>query len=103
MMNSRFSSSNWRRANTRRQLLNTPEVMKPWLRSIQTWTRMTMPLWQRGCQMNVLKCLTVCTATFNEVADTGEYIFTVEFNTPDGSLFVFGACCGENPTTPPQS
>lgn len=59
-------------------------------------------LWQSGCQVNGLQCLTIRTATFNEVTDIGEYIFTVEFKTQDGSLFELGACCGEDPTTPPQ-
>lgn len=58
-------------------------------------------LWRYGCQMNGLQCLTVRTATLNEVTDTGEYVFTVEFNTPDGNRFELGACCGEEPTTPP--
>ena len=60
-------------------------------------------LWQSGCQVNGLQCLTVRTAIFKEVSDTGEYIFIIEFNAHDGSLFVLDACCGENPTTPPQS
>lgn len=59
-------------------------------------------LWQRGCQVNGLQCLPVRTATFNKVTSKGEYIFTVEFSNPDDSLFVLKACCGENPTTPPQ-
>jgi len=60
-------------------------------------------LWQNGCQVNGLQCLTIRTATFKEVTDAGEYVFTVEFNAPDGSLFVRAACCGEEPTTPSQS
>ena len=60
-------------------------------------------LWQSGCQVNGLQCLTVRTARFKEVSNTGEYIFTIEFNAHDGSRFVRDACCGENPTTPPQS
>jgi hypothetical protein len=60
-------------------------------------------LWQSGCQVNGLQCLTVRTALFKEVSNTGEYIFTIEFNAHDGSLFVLDACCGEDPTTPAQS
>jgi len=60
-------------------------------------------LWQSGCQVNGLKCLTIRTAIFKEETDASEYIFTIEFNTKDGSLFELGACCGENPTRPPQS
>lgn len=59
-------------------------------------------LWQQGCQINGLHCLPLRTVTFNERTSKGEYIFTVEFNTPDGALFVLDACCGEEPTTPPQ-
>jgi hypothetical protein len=59
-------------------------------------------LWRRGCMVNGLQCLTIRTATFNELTANGEYIFTVEFTNPDNSLFVLEACCGENPTTPPQ-
>jgi hypothetical protein len=58
-------------------------------------------LWRYGCQMNGLQCLTVRTATFQEVTNSGEYVFTVEFNTPDGRLFELGACCGEEPTMTP--
>ena len=59
-------------------------------------------LWQNGCQINGLQCLTLRTVTFNERTNNGEYLFTVEFNTPEGELFVLEACCGDNPTTPPQ-
>jgi len=60
-------------------------------------------LWQSGRQVKGLQCLTVRTATFNEVTDPGEYIFAVEFNAQDGSLFVLSACCGGEPTSLPQS
>lgn len=59
-------------------------------------------LWENGCQINGLQCLTIRTITFNQLLDTGEYIFTVEFNDPAGNLFVLEACCGEEPTTAPQ-
>jgi hypothetical protein len=59
-------------------------------------------LWENGCQINGLQCLTIRTITFNELLDSGEYIFTVEFNDPAGNLFVLEACCGENPITAPQ-
>jgi len=53
--------------------------------------------------LNGLKCLTVRSATFTEVNDVGEFVFIVEFNAPDGSLFKLGACCGEEPSTQLQS
>jgi hypothetical protein len=56
-------------------------------------------LWQYGCQMNGLMCLTVRTATLKEATDSGTYLFTVEFNNPDESLFILEPCCGEDPST----
>ena len=60
-------------------------------------------LWKNACTVNGYQCVTVHTATFIELTITGEYIFSVEFENPDGSLLELGACCGETPTTPPQS
>ncbi len=47
-------------------------------------------LWQSGCQVNDLQCLTIRTAIFKEETDASEYICTIEFNTKDGSLFELG-------------
>jgi hypothetical protein len=60
-------------------------------------------LWQSGCQVNGLQCLTVRTSTFKEINGAGEYIFTVEFNTQEGILFELGNCCGDALETPPIS
>ena len=56
-----------------------------------------------ACEINGHQCLTVRSASFKELqGDT--YIFQVEFNNPDGSLFVRGPCCGGNETDfPPES
>jgi hypothetical protein len=51
-------------------------------------------LWRNACTLNGFQCLDVRNATFNELTGEGEYIFTVEFNNPDGTLFVLGPCCG---------
>lgn len=59
-------------------------------------------LWKNGCQINGLQCLTIRTITFNEHLDSGEYVFTVEFNDAAGNLFVLDACCAEYPTIEPQ-
>ena len=59
-------------------------------------------LLQNACQVNGFQCLDVRVVTFNELTSKGEYIFTVEFENPDGSLFELGSCCGETPTTSPQ-
>lgn len=50
-------------------------------------------LWENVCTLNGFKCLTVRSAKLME-KNEGLYIFTVEFNNPDGSLFVQGPCCG---------
>lgn len=50
-------------------------------------------LWQQGCRMNGLRCLTIRSAALKDYHDN-TYIFSVEFNNPDGSLFVRGPCCG---------
>jgi hypothetical protein len=57
-------------------------------------------LWASACERSGLQCLTVRTATFKKLqGDT--YVFQVEFNNPDGSLFVLGPCCGANETEMP--
>lgn len=57
-------------------------------------------LWADACQLAGLQCLTVRTAIFkNQQGDT--FTFQVEFNSPDGSLFVEGPCCGSNETEMP--
>ena len=57
-------------------------------------------LWAGACEMSGLQCLTVRTATFKNLqGDT--YVFQVEFNNPDGSLFILSPCCGANETEMP--
>jgi hypothetical protein len=60
-------------------------------------------LWERGCQQNGLRCLSVRSASLiDQSGDT--FIFNVEFNNPDGALFVRGPCCGADETEmPPES
>ena len=62
----------------------------------------TAGLLQLGCQGGGLHCLPVRILTFNEQSNKIEYIFTVQFSNPDGSLFVLPACCGETPSIPPR-
>ena len=53
-----------------------------------------------ACEMNGFQCLAVRSATLkHQEGDT--YVFQVEFNNPDGSLFVLGPCCGANETEMP--
>lgn len=60
-------------------------------------------LWRNACAINGAQCLLVRTATLKEQAGD-VYVFTVEFNKPDGTLFVLGPCCGATETDfPPVS
>ena len=57
-------------------------------------------LWSRGCKQNGFQCLEIRSTTFKELVGDS-YVFQVEFNNPDGSLFVLGPCCGANETEMP--
>lgn len=59
-----------------------------------------LALWTWACDHQFLQCLEVRSATFKELRGDS-YIFQVEFNNPDGSLFVLGPCCGANETEMP--
>ncbi len=61
----------------------------------------TSALWQSGCQINGLQCLAVRTVKFSQQSGT-EFIFDVEFNNSDGSLFVQGPCCGADESKSPD-
>ena len=57
-------------------------------------------LWTWACENQLLQCLEVRSAELShQEGDT--YVFQVEFNNPDGSLFVLGPCCGANETEMP--
>jgi hypothetical protein len=57
-------------------------------------------LWTWACDHQLLQCLEVRSVTFQELrGDT--YVFQVEFNNPDGSMFILGPCCGANETEMP--
>jgi len=53
-----------------------------------------------ACEINGYQCLLVRTATF-KLLQGSTYIFQVEFNNADGTLFVPGPCCGANETEMP--
>ncbi len=57
-------------------------------------------LWNNGCQVNGFKCLPIRTINFRGVTMAGDYLFAVEFDNPDNTLFVRGPCCGENSSSP---
>ena len=58
-------------------------------------------LWKAGCEFNGFQCkLSLRSAVVKD--QSGDRIqFTVEFNNPDGSLFILGPCCGEDATEMP--
>lgn len=61
-------------------------------------------LWDRACTVNGAQCLRVRNATLLEQASPTEYVFVVEFERDDGTLFVQGPCCGADETQePPRS
>jgi heat shock protein HslJ len=51
-------------------------------------------LWEKGCTMNGLQCLAVRQILATEQISDDSYRCTVQFQNPDGSLFVRGPCCG---------
>ena len=57
-------------------------------------------LWTWVCENQLLQCLEIRSATFKQLVGDA-YIFQVEFNNPDGSLFVLGPCCGATETEMP--
>jgi hypothetical protein len=58
-------------------------------------------LLQQGCQFNGLMCLEVLRAEPAQMVSPTEYLFQVEFQLEDGSLFVLGPCCGADETEMP--
>ncbi len=57
-------------------------------------------LWAWACDNRLLQCLEVRSTELAH-AEGDTYVFQVEFNNPDGSLFVLGPCCGANETEMP--
>lgn len=59
---------------------------------------------RRACTINGAQCLRVRSATLQEQISPTEYVFLVEFEYDDGTLFVQGPCCGADETQqPPRS
>jgi hypothetical protein len=55
-----------------------------------------------GCESRLLQCLPVRSIILAEKGSGGEMAFNVEFNLPDGTLFVRGPCCGATSTEMPD-
>jgi hypothetical protein len=61
-------------------------------------------LLRNACTINGTQCLDVRSAGLDTEVSATEFIFKVEFQNQDGTLFVVGPCCGESETDfPPQS
>lgn len=61
-------------------------------------------LMRNACEHNGVHCSLSKSITLIQITGQQEFLFDVEFRTPDGSLFVRGPCCGASPTDqPPQS
>lgn len=61
-------------------------------------------LWKNACEVNGFQCLEIRQALRTEKFSLNEFFVTVEFNNPDGSLFVLGPCCGATEEQmPPRS
>lgn len=60
-------------------------------------------LWSWACENRLLQCLEIRSVELLR-QEENTFVFEVEFNNPDGSLFVRGPCCGATETEmPPQS
>jgi hypothetical protein len=51
-------------------------------------------LWRNACTINGFQCLPIKQVLHVEKFSLNEYFMQVEFQNPDGSLFVLGPCCG---------
>ena len=58
-------------------------------------------LWKQGCQFNGFQCLKIKEIVSSSQIDKDTFDFVVHFANADGSLFIQGPCCGEDPTTMP--
>ena len=61
-------------------------------------------LMRNACQINGAMCLRPRSITPAQADSSAEFLFQVEFQNKDGSLFIRGPCCGASPADqPPQS
>lgn len=61
-------------------------------------------LWEAGCTRNGLVCMKLRDIITRKVINHERVVYTVEFSTQEGELFVLGPCCGASETEmPPRS
>ena len=58
-------------------------------------------LMKSACTVNGFQCLQLKAAGIEYKPAPNEYLFTVQFQNDDGSLFVLGPCCGASETEQP--
>ena len=59
-------------------------------------------LMKNSCTTNGFRCLKIKLAGIDWKNSPNEYVFTVQFQNDDGSLFVLGPCCGASDTEQPS-
>ena len=59
-------------------------------------------LMKNACMYNGFQCLKVKLAGIERKPSPDQYIFGVQFQNEDGSVFVLGPCCGESETEQPS-
>ena len=61
-------------------------------------------LWRNACGINGYQCLPIRQVLEIEKFSLNEYHLKVQFQNPDGSVFILGPCCGaDEEEMPPQS
>jgi len=58
-------------------------------------------LLKNACTTNGFRCLKIKLAGIDRKNSPNEYVFTVQFQNDDGTLFVLGPCCGASETEQP--
>ena len=58
-------------------------------------------LLKNACTTNGFQCLQIKLAGIERKPSPNEYVFAVQFQNDDGSLFVLGPCCGASETEQP--
>ena len=67
-----------------------------WLQAANPDIKDNLPAWlENACKNNGLVCMLPRSSQYRGPDSRGGYQFYIEFNNPDGSLFVQGPCCGE--------
>ena len=59
-------------------------------------------LLKNACTFNGFQCLEIKLAGIDRKPTPNEYVFAVQFQNDDGSLFVLGPCCGASETEQPS-